>query len=89
MDEVEKLALCAKSDGVNLDNDEAANMTLGSIREGISEHRSADVKVFLEGLARDCCESIPNGSTVDSLSAHAELCRDDEDGGVEWRLPFR
>jgi hypothetical protein len=89
LDEVEKLALCAKSDGVNLDNDEAANMTLGSIREGISEHRSADVKVFLEGLARDCCESIPNGSTVDSLSAHAELCRDDEDGGVEWRLPFR
>ena len=88
MEQVQHLAMESKVHGTNLDTDEAV-ASLMRHRPGRSDQRSMDVKVFLESLARDCCESIPDGDTIDSLSADPDLARDDEDGGVEWRLPFR
>ena len=54
--------------------------------------REFDLCGFLDGLARSCSEAIPDGETVDSLAVAApdgsDMC-DVDDGGVEWRLPFR
>ena len=44
---------------------------------------------FMDTLARGCCDAIPNGDTVDALASDPEYGRDDDDGGVEWKLPFR
>ena len=61
-------------------------------RQGLCDQRTIDLKTFMEDFARDSCEAIPDGHTIDSLSSDAadmDLQRDEDDGGSEWRLPFR
>ena len=47
-----------------------------------------DAKVIVH-RARGCCDAIPNGDTADALASDPEYGRDDDDGGVEWKLPPR
>ena len=74
--------------------DDSAWSTLcgSNVRTQEAEQRECDLVEYLDGLARSCSEAIPDGETVNSLSVAApdgsETC-DVDDGGVEWRLPFR
>ena len=55
-------------------------------RQGLCDQRTIDLKTFMEDFARDSCEAIPDGHTIDSLSSDAadmDLQRDDDDGGSE------
>ena len=91
--EICKLADAAYEDNLDLTDDSAWSTLCGSnVRTQEAEQRECDLVEYLDGLARSCSEAIPDGETVNSLSVAApdgsETC-DVDDGGVEWRLPFR
>ena len=93
--EICKLADAAYEDNLDLTDDSAWSTLCGSnsnVRTQEAEQRESDLVEYLDGLARSCSEAIPDGETVNSLSVAApdgsETC-DVDDGGVEWRLPFR
>ena len=91
--EICKLADAAHEDNLDLADDSAWSTLCGSnVRTQEAEQRECNLVEYLNGLARSCSEAIPDGETVNSLSVAApdgsETC-DVDDGGVEWRLPFR
>ena len=90
---IRKLALAAAEQDLDLTED-ITPMSDGDVRRGEIDQRSMDVKSFLEDFAQDCCEAIPDGGTVGRLSTDAlyddlDVQHADDDGGTEWRLPFR
>ena len=88
MQEIRTLACKAKDGFLDLTAIEPGK---GVVRQGEIDTRECAVVSFLDSLARSSCDAIPNGETVDGLSSDpdTEVGRDDDDGGVEWRLPFR
>ena len=87
MQEIRKLASEAH-DGF-LDLSQAPPRISAGVRAAEVDGRECALSSFLDTLARSCCDAIPNGDTVDALASDAEYCHDDDDGGVEWKLPFR
>ena len=95
LEDICELADAAYNDDIDLTNDDAWATLHGSgstVQSQTTAQRESDLCGFLDGLARSCSEAIPDGETVDSLAVAApdgsDTC-DVDDGGVEWRLPFR
>ena len=92
---IRKMANAAFRDDVDLINAAACDLRDAHVserRKAETDRRTAEVIAFLDQLAEDCCEAIPDGETIESLAARDsadESINDGCDGGTEWRLPFR
>ena len=80
------LAISAKDGFLDLSQAEPRRCI---VRDAEADGRECALVSYMDTLARGCCDAIPNGDTVDALASDPEYGRDDDDGGVEWKLPFR